>query len=211
MGNTCTPVADSCQCMVKPIQYCKVFFKKKLTSINSSFLFSRCWGYGNEQDRDKVSALILPSIQCRVQKSTKGGVGSWPGKHTGGSLILSVLSIHLKDKDSCMFFISSFSTSSSHHFLQVWAAQLLLKRLSQPICSINYTCQLLSLFSTGRQTSGSREGFNVVPQDKTQVSASRMKFQAIYGHPHQHENGGYLQSWAILPFSAGLCQLQLEQ
>ena len=23
-GNTCTSVADSCQCMVKPIQYCKV-------------------------------------------------------------------------------------------------------------------------------------------------------------------------------------------
>ena len=24
MGNTCTPVADSCQCMAKPIQYWKV-------------------------------------------------------------------------------------------------------------------------------------------------------------------------------------------
>ena len=24
MGNMCTPVADSCQCMAKPIQYCKV-------------------------------------------------------------------------------------------------------------------------------------------------------------------------------------------
>ena len=24
MGNTCTPIADSCQCMAKPIQYCKV-------------------------------------------------------------------------------------------------------------------------------------------------------------------------------------------
>ena len=24
MGNTCTPVADSCQCMAKPMQYCKV-------------------------------------------------------------------------------------------------------------------------------------------------------------------------------------------
>ena len=24
MGTTCTPVADSCQCMAKPIQYCKV-------------------------------------------------------------------------------------------------------------------------------------------------------------------------------------------
>ena len=24
MGNTCTPMVDSCQCMAKPIQYCKV-------------------------------------------------------------------------------------------------------------------------------------------------------------------------------------------
>ena len=24
MGNTCKPVADSCRCMAKPIQYCKV-------------------------------------------------------------------------------------------------------------------------------------------------------------------------------------------
>ena len=24
MGNTCTPVAESSQCMAKPIQYCKV-------------------------------------------------------------------------------------------------------------------------------------------------------------------------------------------
>ena len=24
LGNTCTPMADSCQCMAKPLQYCKV-------------------------------------------------------------------------------------------------------------------------------------------------------------------------------------------
>ena len=29
MGNTYTPVVDSCQCMAKPIQYCKVKKKKK--------------------------------------------------------------------------------------------------------------------------------------------------------------------------------------
>ena len=23
IGNSCTPMADSCQCMAKPIQYCK--------------------------------------------------------------------------------------------------------------------------------------------------------------------------------------------
>ena len=29
MGNTCTPVADSCQCMAKPIQYYKVISLQK--------------------------------------------------------------------------------------------------------------------------------------------------------------------------------------
>ena len=24
MGNMCTPMADSCQCIAKPVQYCKV-------------------------------------------------------------------------------------------------------------------------------------------------------------------------------------------
>ena len=29
-GSSCTPVADSCQCMAKPIQYCKVKVKIKI-------------------------------------------------------------------------------------------------------------------------------------------------------------------------------------
>ena len=33
MGNTCTPVADSCQCMANPIQYCKVKYSKKKKKI----------------------------------------------------------------------------------------------------------------------------------------------------------------------------------
>ena len=32
MENACTPVADSCQCMAKPTQYCEV--KKKYTAFN---------------------------------------------------------------------------------------------------------------------------------------------------------------------------------
>ena len=31
-GNSCTPVADSCQCMAKPVQYFKV--KIKILKIN---------------------------------------------------------------------------------------------------------------------------------------------------------------------------------
>ena len=39
VGNSCTPVADSCQCMAKPIQYCKVKknkIKKRKRKKNSA-------------------------------------------------------------------------------------------------------------------------------------------------------------------------------
>ena len=35
MGNMCTPVEDSCWCMTKPTQYCKVKKKKKSIQWNS--------------------------------------------------------------------------------------------------------------------------------------------------------------------------------
>ena len=46
MGNTCAPVVDSCECMAKPIQYCKVISlqiintlkKKKNTGVCSHSL-----------------------------------------------------------------------------------------------------------------------------------------------------------------------------
>ena len=34
MGNACTPMVDSCQCMAKPVQYCKVKKKKKKKKMN---------------------------------------------------------------------------------------------------------------------------------------------------------------------------------
>ena len=33
VGNSCTPVVDSCQCMAKPIQYCKE--KENYTQLNT--------------------------------------------------------------------------------------------------------------------------------------------------------------------------------
>ena len=38
IGNTCTPVADSCWCMAKPIQYCKVKKKKRKKEKNISVI-----------------------------------------------------------------------------------------------------------------------------------------------------------------------------
>ena len=43
IGNSCTPVVDSCQCMAKPIQYCKVKKKNEnvpLDSQNVNFLLA---------------------------------------------------------------------------------------------------------------------------------------------------------------------------
>ena len=51
MGNTCTPVEDSCQCMTKPPQYCKVsslqLKKKTLPTFRIANLsnFSHTGGY----------------------------------------------------------------------------------------------------------------------------------------------------------------------
>ena len=33
MGNTCTPVVDSCQCMAKPLQFCKVISLQKINKL----------------------------------------------------------------------------------------------------------------------------------------------------------------------------------
>ena len=48
MGDTCTPVADPCQCMAKPLQYCKIislqinlYFKKRHTKENTVFSIYR--------------------------------------------------------------------------------------------------------------------------------------------------------------------------
>ena len=42
VGNSCTPVVDSCQCMAKPIQYCKVKKKKKNLNWKGDFMKKGC-------------------------------------------------------------------------------------------------------------------------------------------------------------------------
>ena len=51
MGNTCKPMADSCQCMTKPLQYCKVISfqlikikgKKKAKPLSHVRFFATSW------------------------------------------------------------------------------------------------------------------------------------------------------------------------
>ena len=46
MGNTCTPMVDSCQCMAKPVQYCKAI-RFKIKQINLYLKNVRNWVFFN--------------------------------------------------------------------------------------------------------------------------------------------------------------------
>ena len=74
MGNTCTPVADSCQCMAKPIQYCKVIsFQLKLKKKNKSKKIPlKCYTEGKRKN-EKVR---------RGEKRCQAG--GWHEPSTGG-------------------------------------------------------------------------------------------------------------------------------
>jgi len=73
MGNTCTPVADSCQCMAKPIQYCKVISlqkKKKIARRNINNL-----RYADDTTIMAESEEELKSLLMKVKKeSEKAGL-----------------------------------------------------------------------------------------------------------------------------------------
>ena len=43
VGNSCTPVVDSCQCMAKPIQYCKLKKKRKNRDISKAGMKHWFW------------------------------------------------------------------------------------------------------------------------------------------------------------------------
>ena len=55
MGNMCTPVADSCQCMAKPIQCCKeISLQKKFKKNKTYITICKIDGSGNS-NRGSVS------------------------------------------------------------------------------------------------------------------------------------------------------------
>ena len=63
MGDTCTPVADSCQCVAKPPQYCKVVslqlkqinLKNKKKSLKKSSNKDPLW----PPQKKKISKLVI--------------------------------------------------------------------------------------------------------------------------------------------------------
>ena len=42
LGNTCTPVVDSCQCMAKPLQYCEVINQPPIKINKFIFKINKC-------------------------------------------------------------------------------------------------------------------------------------------------------------------------
>ena len=62
MGNTCKSMADSCQCMAKPLQYCKVI-SLQLIKINEKKL--------KIKDRDSMDLTETEEIKKRWQEYTE--------------------------------------------------------------------------------------------------------------------------------------------
>ena len=75
MGHTSTPMADSCQCMEKPLQYCKVISlrlkkkKKNLPSMQETWVRSLGW----EDPMEKEMATHSSILAWRIPQAEEPG------------------------------------------------------------------------------------------------------------------------------------------
>ena len=69
MGNTCSLMADSSQCMAKPVQYFKLKFKKKKKNGSKSAKF------GHGRLSAKSSELNFMKVECCPAEAQ--GRGPW--------------------------------------------------------------------------------------------------------------------------------------
>ena len=74
MGHTSTPMADSCQCMEKPLQYCKVISlrlkkKKNLPSMQETWVRSLGW----EDPMEKEMATHSSILAWRIPRAEEPG------------------------------------------------------------------------------------------------------------------------------------------
>ena len=60
MGNTCTIVADSCQCVAKPIQYCKV--KKKERKKYKKYIYTTSKYYFDPEFSGSLLHFFVPVL-----------------------------------------------------------------------------------------------------------------------------------------------------
>ena len=71
-GNTCTPMADSCQCVAKPLQYCKVIHFSSVQSLSPVRLFETPWIAAPQASlsiTNSQSSLKLTSIESVMTSS----------------------------------------------------------------------------------------------------------------------------------------------
>ena len=91
IGNTCTPVADSCWSMAKPIQYCKVKKKKnyslKLVQVEATNLQDFCTWSQNYSHSFRAAAKSLQSCLTLCDPTD----GSPPGSSVPGILQAKIL------------------------------------------------------------------------------------------------------------------------
>ena len=66
IGNSCTPVADSCQCMAKPIQHCKVKNKIKREKKNVMAAITICSDFRAQKITSDTVSTVSPSISHEV-------------------------------------------------------------------------------------------------------------------------------------------------
>ena len=69
MGNTCNSMADSCQCMTRPIQYCKVI-SLQLIKINEKKK-ERGRARVQTQAVDMESIQLVHYLTCHCHYATK--------------------------------------------------------------------------------------------------------------------------------------------
>ena len=89
MGNTCTPMADSCQCMAKTIQYCKVI-SLQLKWILKKESARQCRRHGF----DSQSRRIPHALEQLGQYATIETVLSSPRATTTESMQYNCWSLH---------------------------------------------------------------------------------------------------------------------
>ena len=96
MGNTCTPVADSCQCMAKPLQYWKLIslqLNKFILKIISDVEYLSMWLYFIQCEYNsplesgflKVSPVLKPCLGI-IPQGISSGLVSFRALQTLGIL-----------------------------------------------------------------------------------------------------------------------------
>ena len=84
MGNTCTPVVDSCWCMAKPIQYCKVIM------LQEGIRGQTHWNHAHRKLVNLITLGPQPSLtqwnQAMPAGQSKTGGSWWKGLTERGPL-----------------------------------------------------------------------------------------------------------------------------